>query len=158
MPDQRIPAVVLAIDPGPERSAWVVYDGGCILRSKLAPNADLLETLRERPHAGLPSHAHLAVEMVQSFGMPVGREVFETVFWAGRFVEAWGGGPWSLVYRKDVKLHLCGSLRAKDSNIRQSLIDRLGPQGTKKAPGPTHGLKGDLWSALAVAVTWLETQ
>jgi hypothetical protein len=36
--------------------------------------------------------------------------------------------------------------------VRQALIDRLGLQGTKKAPGPTYGIKSHEWAALAVAV------
>jgi hypothetical protein len=36
--------------------------------------------------------------------------------------------------------------------VRQALIDRLGPQGTKKNPGPTYGMRSHLWAALAVAV------
>jgi hypothetical protein len=58
-----------------------------------------------------------------------------------------------LVYRKDVKLLLCGSPRAKDANIRQALLDLLGPQGTKAKPGPTYGVKSHAWAALGVAVT-----
>ncbi len=41
-------------------------------------------------------------------------------------------------------------------NIRQALIDRFGPPGKKKAPGATYGLSGDMWSALAVAVTFTD--
>ena len=41
------------------------------------------------------------------------------------------------VKRSAVKLHQCGSNRAKDANVRQALIDKMGPPGTKKAPGPT---------------------
>jgi hypothetical protein len=36
--------------------------------------------------------------------------------------------------------------------VRQALIDRLGPQGTKKNPGPTYGMRSHLWAALAVGV------
>ena len=66
-----------------------------------------------------------------------------------------------MIYRKDVKLHLCGSPRAKDSNIRQALIDRFGPGkekaiGLKKTPGPLYGVKSHVWAALAVAVTHLD--
>jgi hypothetical protein len=96
----------------------------------------------------------LAIEMVASYGMPVGREVFETVRWIGRMQQVWHN-PEAVrfVYRQDVKLHLCGSPRAKDANIRQALIDKLGPVGTKAAPGPLYGIKSHVWSALAVAVT-----
>jgi len=47
---------------------------------------------------------------------------------------------------------LCGSVRAKDSNIRQALIDRVGPQGKKHSPGPTYGLAKHDWAALAIAI------
>ena len=92
--------------------------------------------------------------MVASYGMAVGKEVFETVRWVGRFQQAWRDpDAVRLVYRKDVKLHLCGSPRAKDTNIRQALIDLLGPRGTKKNPGPTYGVSSHAWAALGVAVT-----
>ena len=84
-----------------------------------------------------------AIEMVASYGMPVGKTVFETCVWIGRFDACEDA---TLVYRKDVKMHLCGSMRAKDSNIRQALIDKLGKEVTK-------GVSKDVWSALAVAVT-----
>jgi hypothetical protein len=58
-----------------------------------------------------------------------------------------------MVKRMKVKMHLCGNSRAKDGNIRQALIDRLGAPGKKKAPGPTFGVVADQWQALALAVT-----
>jgi hypothetical protein len=105
----------------------------------------------------------LAIEMVASYGMPVGREVFETCVWIGRFQESWRDGlrrvpeDVRLIYRRDVKLHLCGNSRAKDANIRQALIDKLGPVGTKAAPGPLYGVKSHAWAAVAVAVTAFDT-
>jgi len=101
--------------------------------------------------------------MVASYGMAVGKDVFETALWTGRFIEAWGG-PHTKVYRKDVKLTLCGNASAKDANIRQALIDRYPPTGggrrpqtgTKAKPGPLYGVRRDIWQALAVAVTWVE--
>jgi hypothetical protein len=98
---------------------------------------------------------NLAIERVASYGMAVGKEVFETCEWVGRFDEAWhatSGRNASLIYRRDVKLHLCQSARAKDANIRQALIDRFGAPGTKKAPGVTYGIKSHLWAAFALAV------
>ena len=92
--------------------------------------------------------------MIASYGMAVGREVFETCVWIGRFKQAFRAPEMvRLVYRKDVKMHICGTPRAKDANIRQALIDILGPQGSKKAPGPTYGVASHAWAALGVAVT-----
>ena len=144
---------LLAIDPGPTQSAWVVWDGQKICAKGTERNSIVCDML-----IGNLEHQNcdfMAVEMVQSFGMAVGAEVFETVYWIGRFCQAWPDNNFfSRVFRKDVKMHLCQSMRAKDSNIRQALIDRLGAPGRKKSPGPTFGVRGDMWSALAVAVTW----
>lgn len=148
---------ILAIDPGNTESAWLLYDTDESLPLDWAkvPNYEVLEYLvGER-------YDLLAVEMVASYGMPVGREVFETCVWIGRFVER-ADADWRLVYRGDVKLHLTHSRRAKDANVRAALIDKYGPGkeravGLKASPGPLYGLTGDCWSALAVAVTAAET-
>ena len=86
--------------------------------------------------------------------MPVGQEVFDTCVWIGMFKQAWRA-PKSvkLIYRSEVKMGVCHSMRAKDGNVRQALIDMLGPPGTKKAPGPTYGVTSHAWQALGVAVT-----
>jgi hypothetical protein len=107
-------------------------------------------------HAGIPDVDAVAIEQIASYGMPVGAEVFETVFWSGRFAEAAYARMRRVtrIPRMEVKMHLCHNSRAKDANIRQALIDRLGAPGTKKAPGTTYGIKADEWAALAVAVTF----
>ena len=150
---------ILAIDPGTDKSGWCDYDtAGTVNDSGVMDNLDLLRGVRY----GLTPDV-LALEMVASYGMPVGRTVFETVLWTGRFFEAW---EWerdkdpTLVYRKDVKLHLCGSPKAKDPNVRQAILDRFPrtgggatPQiGTKTQPGPLYGISTHAWSALAVAL------
>ena len=137
---------ILAIDPGTDQSGYVLTDGEKVAYSGVLPNREILAILR-----GTDVADSVAIEMIACYGMPVGRETFETCVWIGRFIEAWNG-DYELVYRKDVKLKLCGTPRAKDANIRQALIDRIGPQGTKKAPGPTYGVKSHAWAALAVAM------
>ena len=151
--------MILAIDPGPEQSAYVLYCDHAIEDAAKVPNADLLAKLHDR--AGSFEFADVCViEMIASYGMPVGREVFETCVWIGRFAEAWGClPPAELITRGAVKMHLCGSMRAKDSNIRTALLDMFGGKnaiGTKKLPGLLYGLSGDMWSALAVAVTYAD--
>lgn len=145
---------ILAIDPGTEQSGWCYYSrDGVVLDSGVKPNAAMLPMC-----AALPCADTLAIEMVASYGMPVGREVFETVRWIGRFQQAWHKPEEvRLICRRDVKLHLCGSMRAKDPHVWQALIDKLGPVGTKANPGPLYGVKSHARSALAVAVTAAET-
>jgi hypothetical protein len=150
--------VILALDPGTTETGWALLDGRAVIDSGVMPNADMLGALKRHSFVDAECTS-LAIEMIASYGMPVGREVFETCVWIGRFVQAWPEPEAvRLVYRKDVKLHLCGNPRAKDPNIRQALLDKLGPQGTKKAPGPTYGVKSHAWAALAVAVTAAETR
>ena len=153
---------ILAIDPGYERSAWLVLADGRPVDMGIDDNEDLRWSLR----IGELSHDVMVVEKVESYGMAVGREVFDTVFWAGRLTEAAIGpdrGDGVRVVqlpRRAVKLHLCQSARAKDANIRAALLDRFGgsaAKGTKARPGPLYGVSGDLWSALAVAVTYADT-
>lgn len=156
------PHYILAIDPGPKESAFVVYD----------PKEKELHTMGKHSNEKILEHLGYCVsnftfviEMVACFGMTVGASVFDTVFWIGRFWQAVDAERHKL-YRREVKMHLCGSMRAKDKNIRQALIDKFPatgggkvPQiGTKKEPGPLFGISGDMWSALAVAVTWAETK
>lgn len=152
---------VLAIDPGNTHSGYCIYDTeakSVVARGKM-PNENLRAEILFRPNAD-----HLAIEMIASYGMAVGKSVFDTCVWIGRYIECWGRDH-TRVYRKDVKMHLCGDSRAKDGNIRRSLIDRFPATGggkepsigTKKQPGPLYGFSGDMWAALGVAVTYAET-
>lgn len=158
---------ILAIDPGTVVSGWVHWRDTHVVESGVMDNRDLmLKILWNRYPRTMKDPALLAIEWIESFGMPVGREVFETVRWIGRFQQAFDpyaginfeGQPdrvekTTLVPRREVKLALCGNVRAKDANIRQALLDRVGAPGTKAKPGPTYGVKSHAWSALAVAVT-----
>lgn len=150
-------SVILALDPGTTETGFVLYMGGEVLRSGVLPNEQMLLQVEHAP--GIDT---LAIEMIASYGMAVGREVFETCVWIGRFKQAWSRpDDVKLVYRKDVKLHLCGSPRAKDPNVRQALIDlypatgggKVPQIGVKAKPGPLFGMSSHAWPALGVAVT-----
>ena len=146
--------MILAIDPGTTHSGVVLFDGNPIT-SGVQDNHDVLAIIAD--HRG-----PVAIEMIASYGMAVGKEVFETCLWIGRMVQVAGPERVRLVYRKDVKMHVCGSPRAKDANIRQALIDRWGGKaeavGTIKQPGTLYAVKSHAWAALAVAVTAAETK
>ena len=143
---------ILAIDPGPEQSAIVYLDGR--VRSFIVDNEVAARHVMES------TFDVLAIESVACFGMPVGAEVFSTCEWIGIFCWVWARhslGDILRIPRTQIKNALCGSARAKDSNIRQALIDRFGgsraaAMGTKAKPGPLYGVKSHAWSALAVAV------
>jgi len=150
---------ILCIDPGPEASGVVVLreDGVVIDAVPEWGNHSLVTTTDDF------GTNKMVIEMIASYGMPVGADVFDTCVWIGRFIERFGALTSYSIYRKDVKLHLCGNLRAKDANIRRAILDmypKTGggktPQiGTKKQPGPLYGVTSHAMSALAVGLTHL---
>lgn len=147
---------ILAIDPGPAWSAWVFLDVETCAPIEVAkePNGHVLARL----HDLSTSVQQVAVEMVASYGMAVGADVFDTVVWIGRYVEAARACDPRLITRRDVKLHHCGNPSANDANITQALRDRFAPgqpnygKGTKAAPGWFHGFSEDIWQAYALGV------
>lgn len=147
---------ILAIDPGTFESAVVLWipNDQAIRSPVMLDNQNILTLLTTFYAHGGPE---MYIECVASYGMAVGQEVFDTCIWIGRFMQAFSG-PKSLVFRRHVKLHHCGSPQAKDGNIRTALIDKYGKPGTKKKPGLTYGLSADLWQAFALATYVSERQ
>jgi hypothetical protein len=145
---------VFAIDPGTTQSGWVILDGRSVVQSGVDDNHELRTWVKHGQRCDL-----LAIEMIASMGMSVGQTTFDTVRWIGRFQEAWHDPEAvRLVLRRDVKSFICGSQKANDGNVRQALIDLVGPPGIKRAPGPTYGVKSHAWQALGVAVTAISLQ
>ena len=150
---------VLAIDPGNRQSAWCMIDGETLkpLSFGKEENQVVLDAVQQH------SYNSIVIERVASYGMAVGRDVFETCEWVGRFTQA-ARVPPDYVYRQEEKLHICGDSRAKDTNIRRALIDRFAQhdlkngKGTKKNPDWFYGFSADVWQAYAVAVTYVETR
>lgn len=150
---------ILAIDPGDKQSAYCFIDSEDLrpLRFAKAGNDEVLLALQ------LEAYDFVVIERLASFGMPVGRNVFETCEWVGRFTQA-AQKPVGYIYRQDEKLHLCHDSRAKDANIRRALIDRFAThdlkngKGTKKNPDWFYGFSADVWAAYAVAITYTETK
>lgn len=124
------------------------------------------------------------VETIEAMGLTVGKSTFQTMKWVGRFIEAWegvgancgGGGVIYEVSRGDEKVFLCGAVTFRnpstgkskavsDAQIKAAIKDKFPATGggknpvvgTKRKPGPLYGVKGHAWSALAVALTGLET-
>lgn len=157
--------MILAIDPGNIESAFVVLD-----RENLKPvefdkvdNRELLKMIKDGFFGRYIDD--LAIEMIAHYGkdMNAGKSVFDTCVWIGIFKEAFSntlGVEAQYVYRKDEKINLCGSMKAKDKDIIRALIDRFAQfdlkrgKGTKKNPDWFYGLHADIWQACAVGVTY----
>lgn len=145
---------LLAIDPGNIESAWVRINIETYEPLEFGKEPNMTVRSRVTQSRG----EEIYIEMVASYGMAVGKEVFDTCVWIGRFMECCTDVTPNQVFRKDIKLHHCGQTKAKDSNIIQALIDRFAPdtpnrgKGSKANPGFFYGFKADVWQAYALAV------
>lgn len=151
---------VLAVDPGNTESAYCFID-----TETLEPGLfGKVDNNRLLSVVNLSSYDFIVIERIASYGMAVGREVFETCEWIGRFTQAALPLTADYVYRRDEKLHICGNAKAKDANIRQALIDRFAQhdlkngKGTKANPDWFYGFHADVWAAYAVGITYIETK
>lgn len=159
--------ILICIDPGTDTSGIVHLDS--VTRKVLeshskAPNDEVIDML-EMIKTYRPEYK-MVYEMIACYGMPVGASTFGTCVWIGRFIQTFGADRCISVFRKEVKSVICGSMKAKDSNVMQALKDRYMPTGggknpavgTKKQPGPLFGMASHAWSALAVGHTYLDIQ
>lgn len=146
---------MLGIDPGPQKTAWVKMCKDGVMMFGLYDNEEFTSYLK----GGLvDSETDVVVEMIASYGMPVGQTTFETCVFIGRIIQISmdRGANTMYAYRKKIVTWLCGSARAKDANVRQALIDKYGEPGTKNNRGATYGISKDIWSALAIATYYKE--
>lgn len=153
--------MLIAIDPGNVESAFVRIDE----QYKLYEHEKIRnEELVNRIYGYRRVCDQVVIERIASYGMAVGRSVFETCEWIGRFTQMAIGlyMPVDYVFRIDEKMALCRDARAGDANIRRALIDRFARhdlrtgKGTKKNPDYFYGFAKDEWAAMAVAVTYLD--
>lgn len=152
---------LLAIDPGNRLTAYCLMDENYRPYSKdKTENMAVLAFITE--HAA--EIEHIAVEMIASYGMAVGAEVFETCVMIGRIEQLADelGITHERVFRMEEKQFICHDSRAKDSNIRRALIDRFAKHdlargtGTKKNPDWFYGFHSDIWAAFAVGTVCLD--
>jgi hypothetical protein len=153
--------IIFGIDPGTVESGYVMFNSENIqvVGSGVVGNEELLQ-MSSWDDANI-----VCIEMVASYGMPVGQTTFETVLWIGRFVQYSVSKDieYQLLYKKkDINPTLCFSNKAKDANIRQAILDlfpatgggTVPQKGTKSNPGPLFGVSSHAFSALAVALTY----
>lgn len=152
--------MILALDPGTTQTGMVVVmpvNPPAVLQALTLPNAQVLTYL---------SHKQLSavvIERFASYGMAIGQTTIDSIEWGGRLWQAAEalGLPVHRIFRREVKLAICGSPRANDATIRQALLDLYGGKeaavGSKAKPGPLREVKGDAWSALALALTFVRS-
>ena len=154
---------ILAIDAGNVESGYVIMDGYKPVEHGKVINAELLDIIKRKPRVAV-----CVLEMVAHYGtgMPAGATVFDTCVWIGRFTQeaARCGIKTERIYRREEKIALCGSMKAKDGNIRQALIDRFAEfdfkngKGTKDHRDIFYGFNVDQFAAFAVGCTFLMKQ
>jgi Holliday junction resolvasome RuvABC endonuclease subunit len=139
---------IIGIDPGSAETAYcIVRDDLTISCADKLPNGEFIYFLRR---CGVSA---VAVEGIQSYGMAVGREVFDTCYMVGRILQTSEdlNLPVSIYNRPEYSKSICGVGKVTDAVLRSSLMARFG--GDKKGEA-LHLLKGnsDKRSAFAIAV------
>lgn len=130
---------IIAIDPGNTQSGYCVIDQRTLrpLEFGKIDNAELMQKLASATEQGW---RWAVIEMVASYGMPVGREVFDTVLWIGRFYQTLNACcSVRLLCRIEEKRHICHNTRANDAAIRRALIDPLCRPRPQKRPWHKEG-------------------
>jgi hypothetical protein len=147
---------ILAIDPGNVQSAFVRWD----------TDKDEFAKFCTQPHLGLEDNKSLyeifpmlsieieqvCCEMVQSYGLGVGRTIFETCVFVGEIksISRMCGIPFKMYGRPTIKGQVGGK---NDAEIRASLRLR---HGEAKKGEKLEGVKKDIWAALALATALTE--
>jgi Holliday junction resolvasome RuvABC endonuclease subunit len=146
--------IILGIDPGNEFSAYAfINEKYEILEANKVSNSELREVIR------LSGYNIIALESIQSYGMPVGRSTFETCFMIGRIIQMASDRKkeYFLYPRPKIAQGIIGQGgKYNDTTMRQALLIRFG--GDKKGE-PMNILKGggsDKRSAFATAVYHLD--
>lgn len=117
---------VVGVDPGPAESAYALLtEDQRVLGADKVGNDSLIERIRQAPPA------HVAIESIQSYGMPVGRSVFDTCYMIGRLIQVCIDHriPYALYPRQEYLRKICGGSFTKDSILRQALELRFGGYG-----------------------------
>ena len=153
---------ILSLDVGTVESGYCLVDTDTYKPIKFGKilNEDLLKIVKEE------EYETLVYEEFQSYGMPVGQTTIASITWNGRYIQSALDRNKRVepIFRKEEKMCLCGTMKAKDSNIRQALIDRFAQfdfkngKGTKAKKDFFYGFAKDSWSAFCIATVYLDKE
>lgn len=155
---------ILALDVGTTETGYCVVDSET--RKPLdfgkVDNSLLLDRLRGYDPIDFDVFVY---EQFVSYGMPVGSTTLESIKWNGRFIQANIDNQCRPVYnitRVEERRVICHSMKSGDMEVKHALIERFAPndsnfgKGNKKNKGFFYGFSKDMWSAYAVATTYLD--
>lgn len=171
---------ILGIDPGSEKTGLCIFrpasyrvEDPCIL-----PNSEVLRYLSMKLTEKRPKTVQVrwvVQELISSYGFSVGRSVFETVRWNGRFTQHLcsiaENNPelrFSVlgVPRFRIKQVVCNSkAKRNDASVIDALkrkfyarhrVPKEFYKPGRRGCGPLKEVKGDAWQALAAAVAFAE--
>ena len=151
---------IVGVDPGTTESAWVKYliAEDRVEQFETLDNDLFVDVLAPRRDGGWgKSNCILVVEQMASYGKPVSTSVFDTVFWSGRFVQAWGG-RFVMYPRRRVKKVLLGKDKGGDPQVHTAVLSWFGGKtlavGSKSDKGELWGMKGHEWQACGLALAY----
>lgn len=159
---------ILAIDPGPTTSAWLLFTDGRPTWHEIVGNEQLAAHLRSLPLDGTAGPTVVIEAIEPRYGLHMGWETLDTARWTGVFAEAARPLQVEFLRRSEILRHLGvvttprkGERRVSaDAGAWQALLDRFGGKdaavGRKASPGPLHGITSHARAALAVAVTYAD--
>ena len=131
--------IILAIDPGPEHSAYCEWHNG-IRATGWLPNDQLAALF-------IPGRTYV-LESPQAQDRPFGKLFRDTVIWAGRYIEAITsrGLPLVEVDERDARTWIVGARTATNAALKQCLKNHFGDTiqaacacGTGRVPGKRPG-------------------
>lgn len=108
----------------------------------------------------------VVLETTTFYGGKVGIETMDTCVWIGRFVERAEkcDATVARLSRREIKKRVCGKSTVGDKEVRAALIqrfakfDKVNGRGKKKNPDVFYGVANDAWSAIAVAVAYIDLE
>jgi len=121
---------ILGLDPGPVETAYCLIDEGYTVQvAGKTETALILKALTVSP----PDQ--VVIESIQSYGMIVGRAVFDTCYTIGRILQTCDnmGIEWTLYPRPEYTRRICGVGKINDSILRRALEMRFGGYGEAKS-------------------------
>lgn len=158
---------ILAIDPGPLKSAYVLLNGLTIIKANYVSNSVMFVLIRDMS----TDYSIIAVEGISYHGSKVGSDTFNTCEFAGRFYQCALdiGKPGEIIYRSQKSKNGVSSIRAFMTGSNSATAGQVDKAVKNNFPGSWNPRKktGVLWmpkvdgkknnhllSAAAVALTY----